>query len=109
MVVETHKRNKRLRRLADNISANLIDVCLVRTFIELNCLIVWFSWEIFFKKLCHKNCGFTINMECLKLLSEYQLLKDVLAEVMFNEFCNRFIAGIPVSNLAEDVDVRLLV
>jgi len=27
---------------------------------------------------------------------------------MLNEFCNRFIAGIAVSNLAEDVDVRPL-
>jgi hypothetical protein len=47
-------------------------------------------------------------MECLKLLSEYQLLKDTLAEVMLDEFLNRFIAGIVVSNLAEDVDVRPL-
>ena len=48
-------------------------------------------------------------MEYLKLLSEYQLLKDALAEVMLNEFCNRLIAGIMVSNLAEDVDIRLCV
>ena len=48
-------------------------------------------------------------MEYLKLLSEYQLLKDALAEVMLNEFCNRLIAGIMVSNLSEDVDIRLCV
>jgi hypothetical protein len=47
-------------------------------------------------------------MECLKLLSEYQLIKDALAEVMLNEFCSRLIAGIAVSNLAEEKDVRPL-
>jgi hypothetical protein len=47
-------------------------------------------------------------MECLKLLGEYQLLKDALAKVMLNEFCNRFIAGIAVSNLSEDVDICYL-
>ena len=47
-------------------------------------------------------------MECLKLFSEYQLLKDALAAVILNEFCNRLTAGIAVSNLSEDVDVRLL-
>jgi hypothetical protein len=47
-------------------------------------------------------------MECLKLFGEYQLLKDSLAEVMLNKFCNRFIGGIAVSYLSEDVDVRPL-
>jgi hypothetical protein len=47
-------------------------------------------------------------MEFLKLLGEYQLLKYALAEAMLNEFCNRFTAGIAVSNLAEGVDVRPL-
>jgi hypothetical protein len=47
-------------------------------------------------------------MECLKLLGEYQLLKDALAEVMLNEFCSRLIVGMAVSNLAVEKDVSPL-
>jgi hypothetical protein len=47
-------------------------------------------------------------MECLKLLGEYQLLKDALEKVMLNEFYNRIIVRIAVSNLSEDVDVHPL-
>lgn len=45
MVVETCKRRKPLRRLTDNISANLMEVRLSRC-IELNWLRSGFSWEL---------------------------------------------------------------
>jgi hypothetical protein len=45
-------------------------------------------------------------MQCLKLLSEYQLLRNALSELMLNDFCSHLMAGIAVSNLAENMDVR---